>query len=104
MTVGDNAGLDRVLMTTRAVRKRLDLTRDVPRDVVLDCLRLAIQAPTGGNTQRWRWLVIDDAETRAAVAALYRRRAEPYLGGYRAGPIDDTTAKVLDSSDYLAEH
>jgi len=68
----DLATVDRLLTTTRAVRRRLDLTRPVPRDVVLECLRLAIQAPTGSNAQLWRWLVIEDAETRAAIAELYR--------------------------------
>jgi len=103
VTQGDNAATDRILTTTRAVRKRLDLTRPVPRDVVLECLRLAIQAPTGGNSQGWRWLVVDDPETRAAVAALYRKRAEPYLGGYRtAAPGVENS--VLDSSEYLTEH
>jgi nitroreductase len=99
----DNASTDRLLTTTRAVRKRLDLTRPVPREVVLECLRLAIHAPTGGNSQGWRWLVVDDADTRAAVAALYRKRAEPYLDGYRqAAP--GATNPVLDSSDYLTAH
>jgi nitroreductase len=99
----DNAATDALLTTTRAVRKRLDLSRPVPRSVVLECLRLAIQAPTGGNSQRWRWLVVDDEEKRAAVAALYRKRAEPYLGGYRA-PAPDAPNPVLDSSEYLMEH
>jgi len=103
VTQGDNAATDRILTTTRAVRKRLDLTRPVPRDVVLECLRLAIQAPTGGNSQGWRWLVIDDADKRAAVAALYRRRAEPYLGGYRTA-APDVHNSVLDSSEFLTEH
>ncbi len=52
---------DRLLSTTRAVRKRLDLEREVPRDVVLDCIRLSQQAPTGSNTQGWPWLVGTDA-------------------------------------------
>jgi nitroreductase len=103
VTQGDNAATDRILTTTRAVRKRLDLTRPVPRDVVMDCLRLAIQAPTGGNSQGWRWLVVDDADKRAAVAALYRKRAEPYLGGYRTA-APDVSNSVLDSSEYLTEH
>ena len=103
MTQSDNAAIDRILTTTRAVRKRLDLTRPVPRAVVLECLRLAIQAPTGGNSQGWRWLVVDDPDKRAAVAALYRKRAEPYLGGYRtAAPGVENS--VLDSSEYLTEH
>jgi nitroreductase len=103
VTHGEHAPADRILTTTRAVRRRLDLGRPVPRQVVLECLRLAIQAPTGGNTQRWRWLVVDDADKRAALAALYRRRAEPYLGGYRS-LAPDTTNAVLDSSEYLSEH
>lgn len=103
MTQGDNAATDRILTTTRSVRKRLDLERPVPREIVLECLRLAIQAPTGGNMQGWRWLVVDDAEKRAAVAALYRRRAEPYLGRYRT-LAPDATNPVLDSSEYLSAH
>ena len=99
----DIAATDRLLTTTRAVRKRLDLSRPVPRDVVLDCLRLAIQAPTGGNSQGWRWLVVDDAGLREKVAALYRKRANPYLDGYRQlAPGPDNP--VLDSSQYLTEH
>lgn len=103
VTQGDQGATDRILTTTRAVRRRLDLRRPVPHEVVLECLRLAIQAPTGGNTQRWRWLVVDDEEKRAALAALYRRRAQPYLGGYRDLAPDANNA-VLDSSEYLAEH
>jgi len=93
---------DALLTTTRAVRKRLDFTRAVPREVVLECLRLAIQAPTGGNSQGWRWMVVDDAEKRAEIAALYRKRADPYLGGYRNA--SDAPNRVLDSSEYLNEH
>lgn len=102
VTANELEPIDQLLTTTRAVRKRLDLTRPVPRDVVLDCLRLAIQAPTGGNSQGWRWLVIDDAEKRAAVAALYQKRANPYLDGYRQ--LSDAANPVLDSSQYLTDH
>jgi len=102
VTDNELSAIDHVLTTTRAVRKRLDLTRPVPRDVVLDCLRLAIQAPTGGNSQGWRWLVIDDAQKRAEIAALYKKRADPYLGGYRK--LSDNANPVLDSSEYLMEH
>lgn len=63
----DLAETDRLLTTTRAVRRRLDLQRPVPREVVLECLRVATQAPTGGNRQPWRWLVVDDPEQRAAL-------------------------------------
>ena len=57
----DLATVDRLLTTTRAVRRRLDPSRPVPRSVVLDCLRLSQQAPTASNQQTWRWVVVDDA-------------------------------------------
>jgi len=93
---------DRLLNTTRAVRKRLDFTRPVPREVVLECLRIAIQAPTGGNSQGWRWVVVDDPALRADLAAIYRKRADPYLKGY--GEPSGSLAGILDSAVYLADH
>ena len=75
----DQQVCDELLNTTRSVRKRLDLTKPVPREVIDECLQLAVQAPTGSNVQGWRWIVIDDSDTRAALAALYRRSAEGYL-------------------------
>ena len=108
MTTGfDTAQTDRLLTTTRAVRKRLDLTRPVERSVVLDCLRVATQAPSGGNTQRWRWVVVDDPSARAGVAELYRKSFEPYMAAQkaaivRAGKTDMN--RIVDSSEYLSDH
>ena len=94
---------DELLATTRAVRKRLDLTRPVPRDVVEDCLELAVQAPTGSNSQTWRWVVVDDADKRQALADLYRRGGEAYLTA--AGETaTGQTARVFSSALYLMEH
>jgi nitroreductase len=45
---------DRLLSTTRSVRKRLDLKRPVPREIITDCLRLALQAPTASSSQTIR--------------------------------------------------
>jgi nitroreductase len=75
---------DRLLTTTRSVRRRLDLTRPVERDLVLECLRIALQAPSGGNSQPWRWLIVDDPAVRARLAELYRRSHDPYLAASRA--------------------
>jgi nitroreductase len=103
----DLAETDRLLTTTRAVRKRLDLERPVERQVVLDCLRVATQAPSGGNTQPWRWLVVDDPDIRARLADIYRKGYGPYIEMQKAAVVaaggDDDNA-VLRSSDYLAEH
>ena len=61
--------VDEALTTTRAVRKRLDLTRPVPRDLILECLQLAFQAPNGSNQQMWGWVCVDDPATRALSVA-----------------------------------
>ena len=98
---------DRLLTTTRAVRKRLDLERPVEREVVLDCLRVATQAPSGGNTQPWRWLVVDDPEIRAGLADIYRKGYGPYIEMQKAAVVaagGDEDSAILRSSDYLAEH
>ncbi|MFJ9695354.1 nitroreductase family protein [Kitasatospora sp. NPDC101183] len=63
---------DELLTTTRAVRKRLDLSRPVERELVEECLALAVQAPTGRNRQRWDFVVVTDPARRAALADLYR--------------------------------
>lgn len=67
---------DEVLSTTRAVRRRLDLDRPVPESLIHECLQLALQAPSAGNRQWWRFLVITDPAQRTALGELYRRAHE----------------------------
>jgi len=103
----DIAMTDELLATTRAVRKRLDLEREVPRAVIEECLELAVQAPTGSNSQTWRWVVVEDAGKRKALADLYRRNADAYLsqaGEQAAQRGDAQTQRVMTSAVYLAEH
>jgi nitroreductase len=99
----DLTTVDHLLTTTRAVRRRLDFDRPVPRDVIVECLRLAIQAPTGGNRQGWRWMVVTDAAKRARLADLYREGAGGYFDA--PAPPDQTTeqGRVRSSAVYLAE-
>ena len=73
----------------------------MPRQVIVECLRLAIQAPTGSNRQGWRWLVVTDAEKRAALADWYREVFGPYIGS--AGD-DAPKSRVAASAIWLAEH
>jgi nitroreductase len=84
----DIGTVDELLSTTRSVRKRLDLTRPVGRDVILECIQLAMQAPTGSNAQDWRWLVVTDAGKRAAIADIYRSIGADYLA-YAADNASD---------------
>ena len=109
MSSFDLTHTDRLLSTTRSVRKRLDLTKPVPREVVLECLRVATQAPSGGNSQRWRWLVIDDPQKRALVAKWYQASHDPYMAANRELAGDSITPgsspdRVMASSTYLSEH
>jgi nitroreductase len=99
----DIASVDELLTTTRAVRKRLDLTRPVGRDVILECLRLAMQAPTASNAQDWRWLVITDADKRAAIADIYRSIGAEYLAHAAKDTSDPQTQRVYASAFSLTD-
>jgi nitroreductase len=93
--------VDHLLSTTRAVRKRLDLDRPVPPEVVEECLCLATQAPTGSNRQGWHWLVVTDADKRAALAEMYRQGFGPYMDRARQGAQE--LSRVGESALWLAE-
>lgn len=104
----DLASVDYILETTRSVRKRLDLTRPVERDTVMRCLEIAIQAPTGSNSQGWKWLIVTDAEKKARIGEYYKRSWYAYSGtAMRASPGGEPSAqmqRVISSARYLADH
>ena len=104
---------DQLLSTTRAVRKRMDFARPVEPEVIRECIELAVQAPTGSNSQRWHFVVVTDAEKREALAEFYRQGWNTAYGSgaarsQRRVPQDPDVARtqerVLSSAEYLAEH
>ncbi len=103
---------DELLTTTRTVRRRLDLTRDVPMELIRECLEIALQAPSGSNRQDWQWIVVRDAAQRAALGDVYRRAVHDYLASAGAAGrlyADDperapVQQRVGDSVAYLGEH
>jgi nitroreductase len=99
----DIASVDELLTTTRSVRKRLDLNRPVSHDVILECIQLAMQAPTASNTQDWRWLVITDADKRAAIADIYRSIGAEYLALAAKDTSDPQTQRVYASAFSLTD-
>jgi nitroreductase len=104
-----NLSVDELLTTTRSVRKRLDFDKPVSHEVLLECLELALQAPTGSNAQGWQWVFVEDAGKRKAIADIYLANARDYLSLPAAQyPEGDTRGermdKVKDSAWYLAEH
>ena len=103
---------DELLTTTRSVRRRLDLSRPVERDVIEQCIAVAQQAPTGSNRQNWHFVVVTDPSKRAELANLYRKGAEIYIShpSAMAGiKLDDpqrraTQERVTLSAMYLIQH
>jgi nitroreductase len=89
---------DDLLTTTRSVRSRLDLTRPVDLAIVKDCLRIAMQAPNGSNTQRWRWVVVTDPDQKTALAELYRSAWTLHAAGRAA------SRRITASARHLAEN
>ncbi len=106
----DRDTIDHLLTTTRTVRKRLDLTRPVEPAVIDECLELAIQAPNGGNQNRYHFVVVTDAAKRAAIGAIYRRvfyqEHAPLSGAGDPGlAVYQKPSKTQqDSASYLADH
>ncbi|MDL9945869.1 nitroreductase family protein [Gordonia sp. ABSL11-1] len=92
---------DRLLTTTRSVRKRLDLERPVPLEIVEEALEVALQAPTGSNSQTWHWIVLTDPEIKQKVADLYAKSFASYSAGQERA--DDTARRVASSAQYLAD-
>jgi nitroreductase len=102
-----NLSVDELLTTTRSVRKRLDLEKPVPREVIMECLDLALQAPTGSNAQGWQWVFVEDAEKKKALADIYRANANAYLDLPKP-KYDDVRGERMDlvgeSARYLNDH
>lgn len=101
----DTSTTDYLLTTTRAVRRRLDLERPVEPSVIEDCLRIAIQAPTGGNSQQWRWIVVTDETKRRELADIYRTRADVLEQALHHAEAngDKQTARVYRSAIEFAD-
>jgi nitroreductase len=104
-----NLSTDDVLTTTRSVRKRLDFDRPVERQLLQECLNLALQAPSGSNRQGWQWVFVDDTDTKRAMRDIYLERWRIYTQMPRPD-YDDADVRgqrmdaIVDSAAYLAEN
>ncbi len=99
---------DELLTTTRAVRKRLDLSRPVEREVVEECVRIAMQAPTASNGQGYHFVIVTDPKIKAEIGKLYRKGAEAYFargaGAQKAADPKSGFSRMRASSIYLVEN
>lgn len=102
----DTASVDDALSTTRAVRLRLDLERPVDQQLILDCIDVAEQAPSGGNQGSRRWIVVRDPELKARLAELYMESAGQWMieARDRIADTDHPQKRVMASAAHLAEH
>ena len=97
---------DQLLSTTRAVRKRLDFDRPVPRDLIVECIELALQAPTASNSQPWTFVVVTDEGQKAELAKWYLKSYDAYAGARyddAGGELDPATERMASSARYLAD-
>ena len=105
-----NLSADEVLSTTRAVRKRLDFDTPVERAVIEECLQLALQAPTGSNSQGWQWLFVTDPAKKKALADIYAANFVQYRKFAAATTFEEgdlrgeQQGRVTDSAQYLADN
>ncbi len=108
----DLAAVDKLLTTTRTVRKRLDLTRPVEPEIIRECLEIAIQAPTGGNSQGWHFLVVTNPEKKAQIGELYqksffiyaRSQEEQAVTQGKGESYEQQQMRVVKSAVYLAQN
>ena len=91
---------DELLSTTRAVRKRLDLDRPVPRELLMECLDLALQAPTGSNAQGWQFMFVTDQDKKDRIAKIYKAEFDLYVNG----PMSPTAQEGLSDEDQVVQN
>ena len=86
-----------VIRTTRSMRR---LKPDaVPPDLIRKILEAGVCAPSGGNMQRWRFLVIQDPDIKRTVGAYYKRAWDEVVAPrYRAGE----PAPGMDQDRFIA--
>jgi nitroreductase len=102
-------GIYEAMKTLKAVRK---LRPDpIPDDVMHRVLEAATWAPTGGNRQPWRIVLVKDRAKKQRLGELYTRSWKAYVGHYHAAiPADvapevrERTIRTLKAGDYMAEH
>lgn len=105
---------DELLCTTRAVRKRLDFSREVSQETLKECMEIAVQAPTGSNAQGWQFVFVTDEAKRKRIGEIYQQ----VFSMYKEMPVaihklhmdsgdkvlTDSQTRSASSADFLAEN
>jgi nitroreductase len=108
MMDGNDPGLFEIIRSTRSMRR---LKPDpVPDALLRQVLEAGTCAASGGNMQRWRFLVVRDPAIKQRVAAFYRKAWDEQVGpGYRSGApapgmSRDRFDRLLNAAEHLAHH
>ncbi|MFK7731761.1 MAG: nitroreductase family protein [Pseudomonadales bacterium] len=107
-------GADELLSTTRAVRKRLDFDRPVEKETILECVEMAVQAPSGSNAQGWQFMFVTDPDKRARLGELYSQTFDIYRTMPQAihhlhkdsgnDSLTESQERSTNSAEYLAQN
>jgi nitroreductase/ketosteroid isomerase-like protein len=102
---------DLLLKTTPSVRKRLDLERPVEREVIAECMDIAVHAPNGSNQQGYRFVFVDDPMKKQGLADIYRAALSDFVNRHRTSAPEDNidrsdaaSTRMTESVMHLAEH
>ncbi len=97
------------LYTTRAMRRTT--TDPIPDEVLAGMLDAAVRAPSGGNSQNWRFVAVTDQTTKDLLGPVYRDAWNELNSAVYAGVReqaadkgDNQSLRMLKSSDWLADN
>jgi nitroreductase len=100
-------GIFEIMFSTRSVRR---LKPDpVPDEILYRILDAGIRAPSGGNTQHWRFVVVKDPQVKQQVQQVYQKGWNEVQAMYRTRTAPEHMEegkfrRLLDAAAYLAEH
>jgi len=100
----DDLGTDALLTTTRAVRKRLNFNQAVGLDTICECLRIAVQAPTGGGEEQTSFVIIDRPDIKARLGEIFREATLPVFSEKYANADTRTAKRAYAGGIYLARN
>ena len=103
----EEIGLFEAIRTTRAMRR---LKPDpVPDELIHQVIAAGVCAPSGGDVQHWRFIVVRDPEMKRQIQQHYKKALDQVLPRYRANPpapgkTEQQKNRMMDAVVYLAEH
>ena len=103
----EEIGLFETIHTMRAMRR---LKSDpVPDELIRKIIAAGLCAPSGGDVQHWRFIVVKDAEIKKQLQLRYKKALDQILPRYRAAPpppgkTEEHKQRMLAAVVYLTEH